>query len=35
VLTRTEGEATLLVTGSAPDAELETLAAAVRPFSAR
>ena len=33
-LTRTEGTATLLVTGSAPDEELETLAAAVRPYRA-
>lgn len=33
-LTRTEGTATLLVTGSAPDEELETLAAAVSPYRA-
>jgi len=33
-LTRTEGAATLLVTGSAPDEELETLAAAVAPYRA-
>jgi len=33
-LTRTEGPATLLVTGSAPDEELETLAAAVAPYRA-
>jgi len=33
-LTRTEGEATLLVTGSASDTELETLAAAVAPYPA-
>jgi hypothetical protein len=33
-LTRTEGTATLLVTGSAPDEELETLAAAVGPYRA-
>ncbi len=33
-LTRTEGTATLLITGSAPDEELEALAAAVRPFRA-
>ncbi len=33
-LTRTEGTATLLVTGSAPDEELETLAAAVGPYQA-
>ena len=34
VLTRTDGPATLLVTGSASDRELETLAGAVRPVSA-
>lgn len=33
-LTRTEGDAVLLVTGSAPDEELETLAAAVGPYRA-
>jgi hypothetical protein len=33
-LTRTEGPATLLVTGSAPDEELETLAGAVAPYRA-
>jgi hypothetical protein len=33
-LTRTEGDAVLLVYGSAPDEELETLAAAVRPYPA-
>jgi hypothetical protein len=33
-LTRTEGPATLLVTGSAPDEELETLAVAVAPYRA-
>jgi hypothetical protein len=33
-LTRTEGPATLLVTGSASDEELETLAAAVGPYRA-
>lgn len=33
-LTRTEGDAVLLVTGSAPDEELETLAAAVSPYRA-
>jgi hypothetical protein len=33
-LTRTEGPATLLVTGSASDEELETLAAAVAPYRA-
>ena len=33
-LTRTEGTATLLVTGSAPDEELETLAGAVAPYRA-
>ena len=33
-LVRTEGSATLLVTGSAPDQELEALAAAVAPYRA-
>ena len=33
-LTRTEGPATLLITGSATDEELETLAAAVAPYRA-
>jgi hypothetical protein len=33
-LVRTEGTATLLVTGSAPDEELETLAGAVAPYRA-
>jgi hypothetical protein len=33
-LTRTAGEATLLVTGSAPDEELAALAAAVGPYRA-
>jgi hypothetical protein len=33
VLTRSVGEATLLVTGSATDEELQTLAAAVRPVT--
>jgi hypothetical protein len=33
-LTRTEGTATLLVTGSAPDEELEELAAAIGPYRA-
>jgi hypothetical protein len=33
VLTRTEGTATLLVTGSAPDEELETLAGSLAPYA--
>ena len=33
VLSRTDGDVTVLVTGSAPDEELETVAGAVRPYS--
>ncbi len=33
VLSRTDGDVTVLVTGSAPDEELETVAEAVRPYS--
>ena len=31
--TRTDGDVTVLVTGSAPDEELEAVAGAVRPYS--
>jgi len=33
VLSRTDGDVTVLVTGSAPDEELEAVAGAVRPYS--